>query len=328
MFVNIFKKRYIPQLLIIGITPVILWCIAFIKPPQVVETSFDMLLYTYFHSLLGDMPLFATVIAFILMIINGLLLNYIFTSNKLVQKTTYMPAFLYYLLSSSNYRFMTMSSLLLMNLCLIVALWCFYQVYSRKESTEEIFSTSLIISIGTMFYAPTVFFMLWIWIGFFIYKAYHIKKWFISIFGFITPFIFTVVYYYLTDQLAERFHWFINTFVRFPTIYSISKPIDVVYLVGLGLLLIPSLFYVRNSKIENNIIYGKKCSILTILLFVALLPMAYVMDYSEFSAFFSIPLSFMITIFLFARRKLLYSNIILFLLILITFVKIYFTFIS
>jgi hypothetical protein len=313
--------------LIIGITPVILWIAAFVKPPAVIETNFDMLLYAYIYSVLGQLPLLATIIAFVIMLLNGILLNYIFTSNKLVQKTTYMPAFMYYLLSSSNYQFMTMSSMLLMNSCLILALWFFFRIYSKKESVEDIFSTSLIVAIGSMFYAPSMLFLLWIWIGFFIYKAYSLRQWLVSIFGFITPFVFAIVYYYLTDQVMEQANWFIDKFVLLPQLYPIEEPIHVVYLAGLGLLLIPALFYVRSSKIDRNIIYGKKCSILNDLLFVSLLPLSYAMSFSEFSAFYSIPLSFILTIFFFSKRKLLYSNIVLLLLIFITGIKIYFTFI-
>ena len=327
MFVNIFKKYYIPQILIIGITPIILWLAAFIKPPALVETQFDMLLYAHIFSSWTDLPLLATVVAFVIMILNGLLLNHIFTSNKLVQKTTYMPAFMYYLLSSSNYQFMTMSSLLLMNSCLILALWFFFRIYSKKESVEDIFTVSLFVSISSMFYAPAMLFLLWIWIGFFVYKAYSLRQWLVSIFGFISPFVIAIVYYYLTDQVMEQANWFVDKFVSLPQLYPISEPIHVVYLVCLGLLLFPSLYYVRSSKIDRNIVYGKKCSILNDFLFVSFLPLFYVMDLSEFSSFYSIPLAFILTIFFFYKRKLLYSNIVLLLLIFITGIKIYFTFI-
>ncbi|MDR1725590.1 MAG: hypothetical protein LBR28_04285 [Bacteroidales bacterium] len=313
------------QLFVLGLAPVLLWTAAFINPPHVVLTEFDMPFYKYIYSIISPLPLISTIIAFVIMILNGIFLNYIFTSNKLVQKTTYMPAFMYYLLNSSNYQFMTISSLLIMNFCLIVALWCFYRIYTKKESAEEIFTTSLIIALASMFYIPSLFFLLWLWIGLFIYKAYNLKKWLISLFGFITPFIFSLIYYYLTDQVAEKLNYFVDNFVHLPSIHQISAPIHVVYLAILGVLTVTSLFYVHTSKIENNIIYGKKCNILIIMLFVSILSLTFVMEYSEFSAFFSIPLSFIFTIFLFAKRKLLYSNIMLLLFIILTAVKIYFT---
>ncbi|MDR1005791.1 MAG: hypothetical protein LBL74_02880 [Bacteroidales bacterium] len=326
MFIRIFKKHYFPQLLIIGITPIILWAVAFIKPPAVVVTEFDMPIYTNLYSVVKDFPLLATSLAFVAMILNGLFLNYIFTSNKLTQRTTYMPAFIYYLLVSSNYQFMTLSSVFFMNLFLTFALWSFFRVYNKKDSLEEIFTTALIISLGSMLFAPTSFFLLWIWIGFSIYKTYSLKKWLVSLFGFITPFIFAIVYYYLTDQVVEKMQWFVNTIFTLPHIYPINKPIHVVYFAALLSLLVPSMLYVRTSKQGNNIIYGKKCNIITLLLIISFLPMSYLMAFSEFSYCYSVSLSFILTIFFFAKRKILYSNIILMLLIVLTALKIYYTF--
>jgi hypothetical protein len=325
MFIEIFKKNYITQLLLLAIVPILLWIPAFLHPPQIISTRFDMTIYYGLYALLKPLPLLATIIAFSITIINGLFLNFIFTSNKLVSKTTYLPAFMYYLLSSSNYTFMTLSSLLMMNCCLILALFFFYRVYDKKENAEDIFTTSLILSIGMLFYAPTVLLLLWIWVGFFVYKTYSWKDWLISIFGFLAPIIFLIVYYYLTDQLLIQINYFVDNFVHLPQLYNINQPVHVVYLATLLLLAIPSFFYVRGSRVDRNIIYSKKCQILVILLLFSLLPMSYSLEFSEFSYFFSLPLSFMMTIFFFSKRKILYSNAILLLFFVVTLIKIYFT---
>jgi hypothetical protein len=324
MFITTFKKNYLMQIVLLIITPIILWLPAFIHPPQVlINSSLDMPLYEGLASFMKDYCFFSTLIAFVLVILQAFYINHILTFYQLTKKTSFFPAFIYILLMSCDYRVMTLSSILIANCFGIIALKFFLNCYNKNEGLDEIFVSTFLLAISTLFYAPCIFFILWIWFGLFNYKIYKWRSFFVSIFGFITPFIVLCVYYYLADNLAILETFFQKHFLIIPPYDKfLIQPIQIVYMAYLIILVVPSFFITFNYRNDKKLSVRKRTSTIILLFAISILPFVYNVDIETMSLIFAPTLAFLLTVFFFSIKRTIYADLFFIIFILLTITKI------
>lgn len=320
MFVKTFKKNYPLQLVLLAIIPLLLWIPAFISSPDVVSTSFDMPVYKLIYSIFSPLKLLSTIIAFVLVLLQGLLINNIFSYNQLCPKTTFLPAFIYILLLSSNYTSMTISPILISNTFILFAILFIFRSYDKREGIDEIYNTNLFVSLAALTFLPSLLLIFWVWLSLLNYKQYKWRYWIVSVLGLLTPIIFLIIYYFLKDQLIVRLYCFLESFSHLPNIYFYLQPIHVVFYIAMALFGLITLYNTLANKSENNISFRKKTNVIAIFAFIALLPTAYCLEQEELIFFFAPAFALQFYNFFFAKRKLLYSNLIfsLFLLLVIS----------
>jgi hypothetical protein len=292
MLINIFKKNYPLQLLLLVIVPLVLWIPAFVNPPEVFQTKFDMPLYELVYETTFQFQRMATICSFVLVFLQALAFNYLMTSNHLCQKTTFFPAFVYILLMSCNVQTMTFSSILFSNLFLIIALHFFFKCSDKKEGIDEIFQSSFCLAVASLFYAPAIFFIFWMWGGLIVYKLYKWRSWSMSILGLLTPFLLLCVVYYLQDiSITQELFKNAESWVKIDFNF-LNIPVQVVYTALLVLYLIPALFHTISSRANRIIEYRKKSGVLVTMFIVSLLPFFLSKTQENMSFLFAIPFSF------------------------------------
>ena len=75
MLINIFKKNYPLQLLLLVLVPLVLWIPAFVNPPELFRTIFDMPLYDVVYSWAYGFNTIASICAFVIVVLQALFLN-------------------------------------------------------------------------------------------------------------------------------------------------------------------------------------------------------------------------------------------------------------
>lgn len=324
MIVSIFKKNYFLQLILLLIVPLLLWIPAFINSPQVLDKGvFDMPLYDVVRSIFPSQNVINSIIAFILVILHGFLINYFLTFYQLSQKTSFLPAFIYILLMSSDYRFMTLSSILLANTFIILAVFTFLKCYNKKEGLDEIYLSTILLSIGTLLYSPTILLMLWIWIGLFNFKIYKLRSFFVSIFGFITPLVVLFVYYYLNNNAEAITSFAITHFGILPQSKILNQPIQIVYVAYLFILTLPAFFITLGYRNDQKLSVRKRISTILLLFAISILPFLYDLSSPTMTLIFAPSLSYILSIFFFSIKRNIYSDVYIIILLILTIVKIF-----
>lgn len=324
MIVSIFKKNYFLQLILLFIVPLLLWIPAFINSPQVLDKGvFDMPLYDVVRSIFPSQNAINSIIAFILVILHGFLINYLCTFYQLSQKTSFFPAFIYILLMSSDYRFMTLSSILLANTFIILAVFTFLKCYNKKEGLDEIYLSTVLLSTGTLFYSPTILLMLWIWIGLFNFKIYKLRSFLVSMFGFITPLVVLFVYYYLNNN-TEAITNFANThFGILPSFKFLNQPIQIVYVAYLFILTLPAFVITLGYRNDQKLSVRKRISTILLLFAISILPFLYDLSSPTMTLIFAPALSYILSVFFFSIKRNIYSDTYIIILLILTIVKIF-----
>ena len=295
MLVRIFKKKYTLQLLILSIVPIIFWSQAFIAPPELISNKFDMPIYKVIYEFAKDYKLFSSITAFILVILQGLLLNQLFTNNHLSQKNTFLPAFIYILLMSCSYQCMTLNSMLFSNFLIIFALYFFLNCHDKKEGIDEVYNSCALLSLASLFYAPAILFIIWIWIGLIIYKIYKWRSWAMSLLGIVTPYILLFIFYYLNQMdIQSNILHNSQSWLHFDFQF-LNQPMQVVYIASLLLFSIPAIFTTLSSRSNRVIEYRKKSAVMFSLLIISLIPFFLSKTEYNMSFIFAISLAFFLS---------------------------------
>ncbi|MDP4267111.1 MAG: DUF6427 family protein [Bacteroidota bacterium] len=157
--------------------------------------------FSFFNVLIGNSGMVSGIAVISLILIESLLLNSLVYNAQLIKKDTYVPALIYIVLMCSTNEMMVFNPVLFSNLFLIIALKGIFRIYDESLTDKYIFETSFIVAVSSLFYFPSLIFILLIYISFVVYSLYSLRRWMIALIGLITPYLYVFTYYYLFNKL-------------------------------------------------------------------------------------------------------------------------------
>lgn len=202
MIFNLIKSRQPISFVLFPLIVVALWLPAFLSEPEHSFTNL-MPLYELFVSVVGGSGKVSLIIGVVLVISEGFLLNKIIDTHKILPERNNLVAFFYILFSSIHPSFLYANPVLLANLFIILAFGQLLTVYNQKSVLQEVFNASVLISIASLFYFPSILIILLIWATFIIIRPLEWRNYLVSLFGPILVGIWLTSYYFLTDQLPK-----------------------------------------------------------------------------------------------------------------------------
>ena len=269
MLVKVFKKNYFNQYLLIFFLSILLWAGAFIVPQPIQAAVSYSFLYGYVYNMLLPFPFISVLLAYIILVFQGLFFNTILVKHKLISSTTLLPMIVYIFLFSVSAQ--TITPILLSNIFVLFALNNLLDCENITKSQNKIFKASAMVSIAVLFHFLSIFYLLLIILAIITYKIYYWREWLTALLGFALPQILVLVYCFLTDSLMS----FINSSVDDVLVplfsFDFTNWLSVTY--GLVFVLIFVSAFVRFflEMRDNIVVYRKKSSIISYILFVAFL---------------------------------------------------------
>ena len=161
--VGVFKQKNPGNTLLLFIYALVLKFQMLVNPSGPLQQSGDHYLYTQLIKFLGALqfpPVIYSVLTFIILFGEALLLNRIFNAQKMIAKPTFLPAMAFMLISSLFVEWNRFSAPLLINGILI---WVFYRMmtlYNVQRAGNAIFNIGLLLGIITLLYHPAIVFVL------------------------------------------------------------------------------------------------------------------------------------------------------------------------
>jgi hypothetical protein len=178
----------------------IIWAYGFFHP-AIPLTEYAAPLYKLLLNGIIKHPFLSTLISFILILCEAMLLNYIVEKNEITDTVTYLPALVYVVLMSLQPEMFSLHPIVIGNLFMLLALHKLMQTYRKEIAYSETFDTGLFISLAALFYIPSIVFILLLWIGLIIIRPFIWREWLISFIGLILPWLYLVFYYFWNDKL-------------------------------------------------------------------------------------------------------------------------------
>jgi len=222
-----------------------------------------------------------TFLSIILLLIQSLYLKSIATRHKLFPRYTYIPAFVYLLLTSIYPAFNTFNETLLINWFLLGAIDVMFGFTQTTQPRKLIFNASLLLSMAALFQFTLLAFFLLLLVGMVMFRSFNVGEWSVAIMGYITPFYFLTSILFLADRSYLYSQW--------PHIgFSLSSQVDSIFyiiftLAGIFILLASGIYAMQKNVAMSNIYVRRDWIAFSFYLIISIV-VAFLTDHSIKSA--------------------------------------------
>ena len=195
-----FRTNIPLQIAIILVASALLWTKSFIHPQQaILEGGGDL-----YHFICGEMsPAVATIVAFVLVLAEGVLLNSILYRHKMITQSSLLPMLFYIIAMSIGHP--TLSPVIVGSLFLLIGIDQLLLTSTLLSvGLDKIFGGAACIALSSLFCPVMVVFLIPLVASMFNYSLYTWRDSTMLILGFLAPFILLETYYYVSDELFYR----------------------------------------------------------------------------------------------------------------------------
>jgi len=192
-----------------------------------------------------------TMFSIFILFIQSLYLKSIAIRHKLFPRYTYIPAFVYLLLTSIYPPFNSFNESLILNWLLLGAVDIMFGFTQTTQPRKLIFNASFLLSLAALFQFTLLSFFLLLLVGMVMFRSFSLGEWSVAIMGYVTPFYFLAGILFLVDKFYLYSKW--------PHIgFSLSGHINSIFyliltLVGIFILTASGIFAMQKNVAMSNI---------------------------------------------------------------------------
>ena len=250
------------------------------------------------------------VLSALLVTYQALIFNEFLLSRKAFRESTYVPALVYVLLTSFSFDFYTLSPVLLALTGILSALRsAFYRVESMPYDAR-VLRTGLYLGVATLFYLPSVVFIIPIFITYFLFTTLTLRQVLLLLYGVAMPFLVALTYFYVTEHaeaFVQQYLLSYSMMKRMP--YTEGLALLVIMLIPLGFLVF-SIYKITKEK-RFTIQQTKLQQVMFISIAVALLLLLMAERLAPYHLLFFVPpLAFFISYALLSIQRLLIAELV------------------
>jgi len=320
MISSILKSNSPGVIIFIVLLGILMWGFSIINI-NLIEFSKDsvnMPLYDFFENIISGNKIISILIGFILVLFQAFLLIQFNKKYILINYRTYLPAFFYILISGSFISLQRFNPVLIGTIFIFFSLDYIFSIYRVEYALNKLYLAGFFISIASLFWIPFSVFFVLIWISLSVLRPFIGREWLVSLLGFLTPYLFVFVFYFLSFDLSEMLILIENIKEGFSFVKEFNN-IHLAYYLFYGFLffIIVNASYVLIVNLQMKKIRTRKYFIINWWLFILCLLLFFFLKNVSFEIIYliSIPISFLLTNYFYTIKRNWYLNSILILLI-------------
>lgn len=315
MLIKFLRSSFASQYVALVFMALMLWFPAFQHPDIPTQPDAFSPVYNVLFPFLSASPLIATIIAFLLVIVQAFYFNAILASNQLIGRVASAGAFVFVLLFSLSPAQTTMYPLLLALPFILASIHLFFNMFDEKNNETYIFNAAFQISLASLLYFPSIILFFWLFTSLFILRITSLREWIIPFVGLITPYFFLATVYFMMNVLFAK----ATAYSSLPSMISFDlKWPGIASLVLLALIIVivvQSIQIVSSPGVDRNIAIRKKKAIMNALFFISLLMNVYQTESIEQNALYLVPFAVYISFSYMVVKKYFWPQLFLLLLI-------------
>ncbi|MCK5028338.1 MAG: hypothetical protein KAR57_01800 [Bacteroidales bacterium] len=320
MISSILKSNRPGVIIFIVLAGILIWGLSILNT-NVVEISGDILsmpLYRLFGNIIPVNSLASIFVGFAFVLFQAFLLIQFNRKYILINYRTYLPAFFYILISGSFIPLQRFNPTLIGTIFIFLSLDYIFSIYREEYALNKLYLAGFFISIASLFWVPFSVFFIVIWISLSVLRPFIGREWIVSLLGFLTPYLFVFVFYFVVFDLSELTLLLENVKEGFSFIKEFNN-IHLAYYLFYGFLLfiILNASYVLIMNFQMKKIRTRKYFVINWWLFVICLILFFFFKYVSFEIIYliSIPISFLLTNYFYTLKRNWYLNSIIIILI-------------
>ncbi len=310
MLLRLFKGTGPGVIFLIIVTLLSVWFSAFFKLHSHFSFYFDlypMPLYGVISSIIGTNPLPGIILSLALVSLMSFLIVNLNTTLFFINERTFLPAFIYILISGLFPQYQLLNPAIFSALFLMLAVRRIMEAYRVQGTAYSFFDAGILIGTGSLFYANLIWFGILVIIGIALLRTGNIKEILLSVIGLLTPYILTFgIYYVLGKDLKELWSLLEYNLFGKPTFFIFTR-ITIVAVIYVGLITMLSIIFLL-MLMNTKKIQARKTFSLFIWGFIIALGVYFILASVSVEIVWlaGIPVSYFLThYFLFSRKKVL-----------------------
>lgn len=182
--------------------------------PQFVQHYYDvtpMILYKPLILLQSWSAVAGIWISLAFLVLNVFLLTKVNRSIRLIEKRSTLYIFLFVIFTASLQDFKQLNPMMPAMTFVILGFASLFNMYKQERELKTIFECGLFFSLATLFYAPTMYFAIIVFLGLCLLVPFYWRQWLSALVGYILPFFIVFALMYCFNSLQGEINtWKIN----------------------------------------------------------------------------------------------------------------------
>jgi len=202
--VFLFRDRSDINLFFLVLFSVLLHFHVWMHPPLIIANTSDGLLAQFILSYVKPLPPMALIVLFQVIILSqAIRLNMLLGKLKMFQQISYLPAFVYILLTGLFPYWDVISTGLIANSLIIWILVKLFRLYDQGSPKTLEFNIGLIVGGSILLYEPIAILIPLVLFALTIIRPFRITEWLVLVMGIVLPFYFVFTFVFLTNNAAH-----------------------------------------------------------------------------------------------------------------------------
>jgi hypothetical protein len=221
------------------------------------------------HFVFRDAGFVYTFLAIVLLYFQSLYIKSITTRHKLFHRYTYVPSFVYLLLTSMYLPFNYFNETLIINTLLLGAVDLMFSFTQTSHPRKLIYNAGFLLCFAALFQFSLFTFFLLFLVGMVLFRPFNLGEWSVAIMGYVTPVYFLVCILFLVDRFYLLGEWPV---LGFSLSSEIESPFHLIMtLAGTMILLGSGVFAMRQNVALSNIYVRRDWTAISFYLIISLL---------------------------------------------------------
>ena len=148
-------------------------------------------------------PFLYPLVTYLLLFTQAITFNKLLNNQRLIQRSTHLPAMSYLLLTSLFPEWNVLTSTLIINTIMIWVWARINNLYNSSNPKTLLFNIGMVIGICSFFYFPSLAFAFLIVFALILTRPFNLAEWIIALIGIATPYYLLFSYLFLSDKLKN-----------------------------------------------------------------------------------------------------------------------------
>ncbi|MEI6678148.1 MAG: hypothetical protein WCL21_06050 [Mariniphaga sp.] len=206
MLLRILKSNTLFSPLLIPVIGILFWMRSFQTPMilDITAANGAMPLYNLIFNVLGHQAFWQVFVAFCLVLINSFFISQLGSSFIFLKRRSFLSGIIYLIIVSSVNDLHTFLPVHLATLLVLISLYFIFATYHKQVDITYTFNASFFLALASLFYFPVVMLFPLVWISVFVLqKNDNWRLLVIPVLGFGIPWLFMWVFFYLNDSALK-----------------------------------------------------------------------------------------------------------------------------
>lgn len=215
MVIGVLKKGLTRALPVIILFFVLFITLSLFSTTYLQSVDYNNILYSLLQkNITGTFSI--TLVNLIFFGIGAVLISVYTIRQEVVEKTNYIPSFLYVFFGAITLNNTLLHPSLIANVFILLSLISITDTYREEYVLSKLFNGALFTALATFFYINYAFFILFYFIALLILRAFNWREWFVAVLGLMAPiFVYCCIAYLINIPFADFFTYIFNLFTNF-----------------------------------------------------------------------------------------------------------------